>query len=34
MVPDSASTAFAMYSGVKTTGYTMGYDNTIRLVQK
>ena len=33
MVPDSASTAFAMYSGVmKTTGYTMGYDNTIRLV--
>ena len=29
MVPDSASTAFAMYSGVKTTGYTMGYDNTI-----
>ena len=30
MVPDSASTAFAMYSGVKTTGYTMGFDNTIR----
>ena len=30
MVPDSASTAFAMYTGVKTTGYTMGYDNTIR----
>eukprot|EP00090_Calanus_glacialis_P026917 TRINITY_DN42321_c0_g1_i1.p1 TRINITY_DN42321_c0_g1~~TRINITY_DN42321_c0_g1_i1.p1 ORF type:complete len:552 (-),score=154.93 TRINITY_DN42321_c0_g1_i1:143-1798(-) len=29
MVPDSAATAFAMYSGVKTTGYTMGYDNTI-----
>jgi alkaline phosphatase len=29
MVSDSASTAFAMYSGVKTTGYTMGYDNTI-----
>jgi len=29
MVPDSASTAFAMYSGVKTTGYTMGYDNSI-----
>merc|ERR1719295_2467320 len=30
MVSDSASTAFAMYSGVKTTGYTMGYDNSIR----
>jgi len=30
MVSDSASTAFAMYSGVKTAGYTMGYDNTIR----
>jgi len=29
MVSDSASTAFAMYSGVKTTGYTMGYDNTV-----
>ena len=29
MVPDSSSTAFAMYSGVKTTGYTMGFDNTI-----
>jgi len=29
MVSDSASTAFAMYSGVKTAGYTMGYDNTI-----
>ena len=29
MVSDSASTAFAMYSGVKTTGYTMGYDNSI-----
>ena len=29
MVPDSASTAFAMYSGVKTTGYTMGFDNSI-----
>ena len=28
-MPDSSSTAFAMYSGVKTTGYTMGYDNTI-----
>jgi len=30
MVSDSASTAFAMYSGVKTTGYTMGYDNSIK----
>ena len=29
MVSDSASTAFAMYSGVKTTGYTMGYDNKV-----
>merc|ERR1719244_1737359 len=29
MVSASASTAFAMYSGVKTAGYTMGYDNTI-----
>ena len=29
MVPDSASTAFAMYSGVKTSGYTMGFDNTV-----
>ena len=29
MVSDSASTAFALYSGVKTTGYTMGYDNTV-----
>ena len=29
MVSDSASTASAMYSGVKTTGYTMGYDNTV-----
>ena len=27
--PDSASTASAMYSGVKTNGYTMGYDNSI-----
>merc|ERR1712013_942832 len=30
MVSDSASTAFAMYSGVKTAGYTMGFDNTIK----
>ena len=29
MVPDSAATAFAIYSGIKTTGYTMGYDNTV-----
>ena len=30
MVSDSASTAFAMYSGVKTSGYTMGYDYSVR----
>ena len=28
-MPDSSSTAFAMYSGVKTTGYTMGYDSSV-----
>ena len=30
MVPDSSSTAFAMYTGVKTSGYTMGYDYSVR----
>ena len=30
MVSDSASTAFAMYSGTKTSGYTMGYDYSVR----
>ena len=30
MVSDSASTAFAMYSGVKTSGYTMGFDHSVR----
>jgi len=29
MVPDSAATAFAMFSGVKTNYYTMGYDSSI-----
>jgi alkaline phosphatase len=29
MVPDSAATAFAMFSGVKTNFYTMGYDSSI-----
>ena len=29
MVPDSSSTAFAMYTGVKTSGYTMGYDYSV-----
>ena len=29
MVPDSAATAFAMYSGVKTNFYTMGFDSSI-----
>jgi len=29
MVPDSASTASAMYTGVKTTFYTMGYDGAV-----
>ena len=31
MVPDSAATAFAMFSGVKTNYYTLGYDNSIQL---
>ena len=31
MVPDSAATAFAMFSGVKTNYYTLGYDNSIVL---
>ena len=29
--PDSASTASAMFSGVKTNYYTMGFDNSIEL---
>ena len=29
MVPDSASTASAMFSGVKTASWTMGYDSHI-----
>ena len=28
-MPDSAATASAMYSGVKTIGYSMGYDSSI-----
>ena len=31
MVPDSAATAFAMFSGVKTNYFTMGYDKSIVL---
>ena len=31
MVPDSAATAFSMYSGVKGPYYTMGYDNNIKV---
>ena len=27
--PDSASTAFAMYSGVKTNHFTLGYDSSV-----
>ena len=30
MVPDSAATAFSMFSGVKTNYYTMGYDSGIQ----
>jgi len=30
MVPDSAATASAMYSGVKTTFYTMGYNSSVQ----
>ena len=29
MVPDSAATASAMFSGVKTVGYTLGFDSHI-----
>ena len=28
-MPDSAATASAIYSGVKTIGYSMGYDSSI-----
>ena len=28
-VPDSAATASSMYSGVKTIGYSMGFDSSI-----
>ena len=31
IVPDSAATAFAMFSGVKTNYYTLGYDSSIQL---
>ena len=31
MVPDSAATASAMYSGVKTTFFTMGYNSRLYL---
>ena len=31
LVPDSAATAFSMYSGVKTNFYTMGYDSNIQV---
>ena len=31
MVPDSAATAFAMYSGVKTNFFTMGFDSNIQV---
>ena len=31
MVPDSAATAFSMYSGVKGPYYTMGYDNNVQV---
>ena len=31
MVPDSAATAFSMYSGVKSQHYTMGYDANIKV---
>merc|ERR1719430_31707 len=31
MVPDSAATASAMYSGVKTTFFTMGYNSSVQV---
>ena len=31
MVPDSAATAFSIYSGVKSQHYTMGYDSSIQV---
>ena len=34
MVPDSAATAFSMYSGVKTNFFTMGYDSSIQVCQQ
>ena len=33
MVPDSAATAFSMYSGVKSKAFTMGYDSNIKVSQ-
>ena len=33
MVPDSAATAFSMYSGVKSKAFTMGYDTNIKVSQ-
>ena len=32
-MPDSAATAFSMYSGVKTNFYTMGYDSNIQVTE-
>ena len=34
MVPDSAATAFSMYSGVKTKFFTMGYDSNIQVCHR
>ena len=33
MVPDSAATAFSMYSGMKSRTLTMGYDANIKVSQ-
>ena len=33
MVPDSAATAFSMYSGVKSNTFTMGYDTNVKVSQ-
>ena len=34
MVPDSAATAFSIYSGVKTNFFTMGFNNQIKVKEK
>ena len=34
MVPDSAATAFSMFSGVKTNYYTLGYDSGIKVCSR